>query len=313
MRKVLFYGMMFLGTSIALSQVAVGTTTPSDAAALHVEASQSNSIGIGGFLMPVVTEAEQLLIPVSTTDATDDGMMVFVSDPGTGKHCWDIYDGVAHTWRSINCFSTSSCSDILFEEDFDSYVDGTGVTGASSSNGDYPSGVTQWTLTSFSAFGSTTPALPGTLADANDYALVESGELRFRDLNGTFRLETQSINISGYSSIQISVNVRGTGDFEYDVLDHTDDFNCGETNSDYFDLEYSIDGGAYVEVSNFNSLGTVNHTIVFDETFASDGSLVNLTADLTGLSASNLIIRLRLQNWANNESIYIDDLIVRCQ
>ncbi len=310
---MLIYGLFLLGTTSVLSQIGVGTTTPSNAAALHVEASQSNSIGVGGFLMPVVTEAEQALIPVSTSDDRDDGMMVFVSDPGTGKHCWDIYDGVDHVWRSINCFSTASCSDVLFEEDFNSYANGTGVTGASSSNGDYPSGVSQWTLTSFSSYGSSTPALPGTLADANDYALVESGELRFRDLNGVFRLETQSINISGYTDVQISLNVRGAGNFEYDISDHSSDFDCGETNSDYLDLEYSIDGGAYVEVPNFSSLGTVNHTIVFDETFASDGSLVNLMADISGLSASTLVVRVRLQNWANTESIFIDDLIVRCR
>ena len=76
----------------------------------------------------------------------------------------------------------------MYRENFNLYQENTGVTGVSSVNGDYPSGVTKWTLTSFQYFGSDVPNLPGMLVDVDDYALVKSGELSFRDTNGAFRL-----------------------------------------------------------------------------------------------------------------------------
>ena len=262
--------------------------------------------------MPVVTEAQQASIPVSTADASDDGLMVYVSDPITGKHCWDIYDGVQHQWRSISCQTVASCSDILYEEDFNSYAENSGVTGASSANGDYPASVTKWTLTSFDSFGSTTPALPGTLVDASDYGLVTGGALEMRDTNGVFQFETTTIDITGYTDIVIGFDVSGRGDFEYDTTAHSGDYNCGFDNSDYLDIEYSIDGGAFVEVPSFSLVGTPNHTFVFDETFASDGSLVNFSTTLTGLTGTDLVIRIRAQNWAGSEYILVDNIVVRC-
>lgn len=262
--------------------------------------------------MPVVTEAQQASIPVSTADASDDGLMVYVSDPITGKHCWDIYDGVQHQWRSISCQTVAGCSDILYEEDFNSYAENSGVTGASSANGDYPASVTKWTLTSFDSFGSTTPALPGTLVDASDYGLVTGGALEMRDTNGVFQFETTTIDITGYTDIVIGFDVSGRGDFEYDTTAHSGDYNCGFDNSDYLDIEYSIDGGAFVEVPSFSLVGTPNHTFVFDETFASDGSLVNFSTTLTGLTGTDLVIRIRAQNWAGSEYILVDNIVVRC-
>jgi hypothetical protein len=296
----------------AFGQVAIGTTVPNTAAVLHLESQNLKTLNYGGFLMPVVTEAQQASIPVSTADASDDGLMVYVSDPITGKHCWDIYDGVQHLWRSISCQTVASCSDILYEEDFNSYAENSGVTGASSANGDYPASVTKWTLTSFDSFGSTTPALPGTLVDASDYGLVTGGALEMRDTNGVFQFETTTIDITGYTDIVIGFDVSGRGDFEYDTTAHSGDYNCGFDNSDYLDIEYSIDGGAFVEVPSFSLVGTPNHTFVFDETFASDGSLVNFSTTLTGLTGTDLVIRIRAQNWAGSEYILVDNIVVRC-
>lgn len=299
---------LFIFCSNILAQVAINETSPSSAAALYLEAQKIPTTNFGGFLMPVVTEAQQSDIPVSTIDSSDDGLMVYVSDPGTGKRCWDIYDGVEHIWRSINCQNNTCSGDILYEEDFDSYIENTGVTGASSSNGNYPSGVTKWTLTSFDSFGSSTPALPGTLepGEINDYALVKSGEIAFRDTNGVFLFETQSVDISGYTDIEISMDVRETGDMEYDSSKHSDDFNCGFELNDYVDVEYSTDGGnSFNEVSNFSGYGNSNHTIANDFT----GTVSFITS---GLSGSTLILRIRIQNWADDEIFYIDNIVVKC-
>ena len=88
-------------SSLVISQVAIGTDVLNNAAALHLETAKYNVLKVGGFLMPVVSEPEQASIPVS---ATDDGLMVFVSDSVTGKWCWEIYDATASIWRSVRCW-----------------------------------------------------------------------------------------------------------------------------------------------------------------------------------------------------------------
>jgi len=303
-RKYIFIVFLIL-TFSSVAQVGINTLTVSDAAALQVNAQRIPTINYGGFLMPVVTEAQQASIPVSTSNNSDDGLMVYVSDPITGKHCWDIYDGEDHIWRSINCQGVTCSSTVLFEEDFNSYSNDTGVSGASSSNGDYPSGVTKWTLTSFQSFGNNTPNLPGTLLNDEDYALVKSGKLEFRDTNGALQFESQQINISGYSDILISMEISESGTLEYVPL-HVDDFDCGEDESDYVDIEYSTNGGStFTEVSNYLSNGTVNHTLA-------DDLLGTVAFSLSGISGTSLVIRVRLQNWADDEYYYLDNILVKC-
>tara|TARA_R110000787_G_scaffold108621_2_gene217038 strand:- start:21573 stop:22502 length:930 start_codon:yes stop_codon:yes gene_type:complete len=299
--------LLFLIVSVNLnSQVSINEPSPSTATVLYLEAQNLPTASFGGFLMPIVTETQQALIPVSIINNSDDGLMVFVSDFVTGKHCWDIYDGVEHVWRSINCQNKTCSNTILYEENFNSYIEDTGVTGASSVNGNYPSGVTKWTLTSFDSFGSSTPALPGTLLNANDYALVKSGELVIRDSNGIIRFESTSIDISGYTDIEISMEVRGTGNMEYDATKHSDDFNCGNTLNDYVDIEYSTDGGNnYTEAPDFSSYGNSNHTIADDI-----AGVVNFSTN--GISGATLILRIRIQNWEDTELFYIDNIVLKC-
>ena len=192
----------------------------------------------------------------------------------------------------------------MYRENFNLYQENTGVTGVSSVNGDYPSGVTKWTLTSFQSFGSDVPNLPGMLVDVDDYALVKSGELSFRDTNGAFRLETQKIDISGYADIKISIDVRTSENLENET-NHITDFDCS-SDADYVDIEYSTDGGlSYVEISNFSGLGTVNHTL-------SGNLLGTVNFSVSGINGATLIVRVRLQNWGNNEYYFIDNLVVQC-
>jgi len=305
MNKIALVILFFFGGNL-FSQVAINEISPSSAAALYLEAQKIPSTNFGGFKLPTVTEAQQALIPVSTVDSSDDGLMVYVSDGSTNKYCWDIYDGVNHIWRSINCHNKPCTGDVLYQENFSTYVENTGVSGANIANGNYPSGVTKWTLTSFQMFGNSVPALPGTLLNANDYALVQNGELVFRDTNGVLRFESKLIDISGYSNIQISMDVRETGPLEYDASKHSSDFNCGDTLNDYVDIEYSTDGGnSYTEVPNFLGNGNSNHTIANDLS-----GTVNFT--VSGISGTSLKLRIRVQNWADNEIFYIDNIIIQC-
>jgi len=290
-------------------QVAINSSSPSTAAALQIDAQKLPTTNFGGFLMPIVTEAQQALIPVSTIDTSDDGLMVFVSDPGTGKQCWEIFDAVQQVWRSIFCLDEKVCNAVLYSENFESYAEDSGITGASATNGDYPASVTKWTLSSYSDSprdGST--SLPGSLVNADDYALVKSGELEMHDTNGPLLFQTESIDITGYSSITISCEIFETGLLEYLPASHTDDFNCGDdTNgSDYVDMEYSTDGGAtYTEVPNFMGLGNSDHTL-------SDNLSGRVFFSVTGITGTSLIFRIRFQNWANDEYFFLDNIQVKC-
>ncbi|HET8887085.1 MAG TPA: hypothetical protein VFM70_12120 [Salinimicrobium sp.] len=308
MKKLHFLVLILLAANVSFAQVAVNTTEPSPASVLHLEAQQYASINYGGFLMPVVTEAQQAAIPVSTTDDRDDGLMVYVSDPGTGKQCWDIYDSYFDVWRSISC--ANICDDVLYTENFNSYAENTGIDGTDSFLGDYP--VSKWTVSSYSPTLDGTLDQFGTLLNDQDYAKVVNGQLDFRDVDGPVLFQTKAIDISGYSSVGIAFDFEATGGMEYSNTDHNNgsngDFTCGEESkgNDYLDIEVSTDGGStYTEVPNYLGMGSTNHTITFED----DASL---TINLTGYSGTTMIVRLRLQNWAGAEHYYLDNLTVFC-
>lgn len=101
--KVLLSIISFLCVVVVSAQVSINTLTPSTSAMLHLEAQNFETITFGGYLMPVVTNDQQLAIPVSTSDARDEGLMVYVSDDRIQKYCWDVYDSTSNVWRSINC------------------------------------------------------------------------------------------------------------------------------------------------------------------------------------------------------------------
>lgn len=100
MKKAICVVVFSLFVGHVFSQVSIGTTSPSSAAVLYLKTANIGSVKVGGFLLPVVTEKQQDLIPVKDLD---DGLMVFVKDESTGKWCLDIYDAKQEVWRSIQC------------------------------------------------------------------------------------------------------------------------------------------------------------------------------------------------------------------
>ena len=280
------------------AQVGIRTVDPSSAAVLHLEAANYNSAKVGGFLMPIVTEAEQALIPVA---AADDGLMVFVSDPITGKWCWDIYDAQSLLWKSINCVSRSvACTGTtIYLEDFNSYTLHTGRDRRTDS-GDYPGGVT-WTIDDSAA------NTPVPTAQDNDYAYTNAaGQFELNNTDGAILLTTQSIDISGFSTICFSVEIDAAGDLEYDHSDHANDHD--NNMNDYVNVEYSIDGGAWTLIADYGGNGTVNHTLV--PPTPADGSFPTGTVFQSGLNGSTLRIRITSNTWASDEKFFYDNIIV---
>jgi len=274
------------------AQVGVGTTSPSSAAVLHLATAEYTTTKVGGFLMPVVTEAEQASIPVGVND---DGLMVFVSDSGTGKWCWDIYDALQTTWRSINCDGIA-CDTQIYLEDFSGYTLNTGRDKRTNS-GDYPGGVT-WTIDD---------SMANSGNQDDDYAYTNTiGQFELNNTDGPVTITTQSVDISGYATICFSVDIDASGDLEYDPAAHlTDDTN---NTNDYVDVEYSIDGGAWILVANYGGNGTVNHTLVAPN--PQNGTFPTGQVSVSGLSGIGLRIRMTSSTWAADEYFYYDNIFV---
>lgn len=109
MKKIAFLLLFFSGFLSA--QVGINTTSPSPASVLHLE-SLNGSGTHGGFMPPVVDLTERALIPVT---ATDDGMMIYLSD-GTTR-CVQIYNANDTAWVDMYCMPIPGPAS--FTQDFD--------------------------------------------------------------------------------------------------------------------------------------------------------------------------------------------------
>ena len=121
-----------------------------------------------------------------------------------------------------------------------------------------------------------------TLATYKSHFWVSSGDLEARDTNGNEQIfETENIDISSYVNVNIDINVSQTGIAE---------------NTDYINSYYVLDGGA-------------------ETLFATNGQLnanfVSQTVSQTGLNGSTLKIVLRVNNSAQTEFHYINNILVQ--
>ena len=208
-------------------------------------------------------------------------------DPGaatTVKIRINMYNNGSNERFEIDDISVERNATALWSENFDSYPDNygyVGISGLSPANldsGDYPGGVTKWTLTPSAGF-----------ANQLDYTAVVSSVLRFNDIDNAVTFETENINISGTSDLVYSLDVS---------------FGNSYDGGEYLDIYYSIDGGA-----TFVKEGAGTHT--YEATVnITDDSTVNFSKTLSGLSATDFRIRIVAFSEANNEDFVIDNLKV---
>lgn len=179
----------------------------------------------------------------------------------------------------------------IWTEDFDSYSENTGIEGDGSGGitniGDYPGSVTKWTLdpTNSSLFNNT------------DWAKTIGGVFSFRDTDGSGGViwESESIDISsatGSVSFQLTAS-NNSGGFE---------------TADFYDVYYSIDGGSFMLIQNWNSLGNATHTILGKISGVDWNSVETILQ--SGLSGSTLQIRVQALNNAATEQFFLDDILV---
>ncbi len=110
---------------------------------------------------------------------------------------------------------------------------------------------------------------------------------------------SQTIDISGYCDVSISVDVSGIGTFECDAP-AAPIFGCDgvtDNSHDQVVIEYALDGGSWTLFPNgyicgANGWGTIS---------------------VSGLNGNSLQIRIRLATKANGESYFFDNIIVEGQ
>lgn len=161
----------------------------------------------------------------------------------------------------------------LWSEDFESYADDSGYKDAITS-GDYPGSVTKWTLDVSAA----------SLTAGTDWFMVNtiSGNNLFetRDTDGECIWTSESITITDYTEVAISVAISETGSLDA---------------NDYIKLYYKIDGGA-------ETLFSTNGSNVDDFTA--------LTASQSGLSGSTLQIIIKSSSDKGTHRVRFDDVTV---
>ncbi len=190
----------------------------------------------------------------------------------------------------------------IWLDDFDGYPDGT--TSASNNNVANPD--PDWVTGGCVA-----------CIDTADWWEIRSGTLEARDVNEVVFFQTEEIDISGFSNIRLSLDISESGDHEgpYFGLDACAD----QTNEDYVNVLYRIDGGSWNLVKNFlnwcglyDSCGS--HTLYGDDGINSGDCRDNDTdwgsalVVQTGLMGNTLDLRLETINSSDTELIRFDNL-----
>lgn len=194
----------------------------------------------------------------------------------------------------------------IWVEDFNSYMDGT----MAGSNRNTLNPAADWVS-------------GGCIACADsidDWWEVRSGVMEARDLNELSFLQTEVVDISGYSNVQFFVDVLESGDLEGPYFG-TDDC-LDQTNEDFVNVSYRIDGGPWILIPNYlNWCGLyascANHTLFGDDGGVSgdcrntDVDWESVTVWQTGLQGNTLEIKLETINSSDEEFIIFDNITIQ--
>ncbi|HDP97788.1 MAG TPA: T9SS type A sorting domain-containing protein [bacterium] len=141
----------------------------------------------------------------------------------------------------------------------------------------YPDGTTQ---------GSGTPPkwtvdISNCSFDGDDHFEVRSNQMQGNDLDGEAVWISESIDISGYPNVSISVDVSEVG---------------GHESSDYVRLYYQLDGGSET---------------MFETNGDNSGDFTSVVASQANLNGSSLVIVIKAKNNANLEFLRFDNVNVQ--
>ena len=125
------------------------------------------------------------------------------------------------------------------------------------------------------------------LTATSDWFKVNNGKFEGRDLDGAAMWLSEAIDISSFSDVSLSVNAAENGNHE---------------GTDFLDVAYAIDGGAFVTVENWQGKGSASNTLIDD--FTSE----TVTAAIA--AGNSLVIRISMKNNASSEYITFDNVMV---
>ena len=163
-----------------------------------------------------------------------------------------------------------------------------------------------WSLSPWS-LDNTTGSLPG--RDIDDYFYTTGGSLQTIDLDHEVYWESPLLNISSAGTVSLNVDLSWIG-FDNDVLANSCISGPYGTNAtlDVIKVMYSINGGAYVMVSN--KVGGAACATIGYANGQGTGINGNTTVNQAGLSGNTLRIRVIVNTNANAELVTIDNVSV---
>ena len=178
----------------------------------------------------------------------------------------------------------------IWSEDF-TYANGT-VTGA---NNNTANPAADWTSSCATCLTS-------------DWFEVQNNMMEGRDTNGPAELTTEVIDISSYpNGVEFSVDLSQSGSME-----GCSGVSCGFNCLDWIKIEYSVDGGAFVEATHANG-GSCPGATSAPGNFVTMGDFVAFTFTQCPILGNSLQIRLSCQNWAASEYHRFDNLVVQAE
>ncbi|MGL1959130.1 MAG: ExeM/NucH family extracellular endonuclease [Colwellia sp.] len=121
----------------------------------------------------------------------------------------------------------------------------------------------------------------------SDWFKVTNNAMEARDVDGQVDWLSETIDIQDKSNVNISLLATEQGDHEP---------------NDYWDLAYSVDGGEFITVVNWQGQGDTTHTLIDDFTRS--------TIIQSIPQASSLQIKVSMQNGASKEYLRLDDVVV---
>ena len=165
-------------------------------------------------------------------------------------------------------------ADEIWSENFDAAsIDGKGAV----FNQVDLAGVTKWSVDVSSA----------ALTATSDWFKVKGGKFEGRDLDGPAVWQSEAIDISGFSTVNLAVNAAENGNHE---------------GTDFLDVAYAIDGGDFITVANWQGKGSAAHTLVDDFTSATVSAAI--------ATGNSLVVRISMKNNAGSEYITFDNVLV---
>ncbi|EJF53453.1 hypothetical protein SapgrDRAFT_1749 [Saprospira grandis DSM 2844] len=184
-------------------------------------------------------------------------------------------------------FPFFASAQIVWQENFDAYIDGTTV----GDNANVSNTASDWQT-----------SCP-TCANASDYLAVQSGLLECRDPNGPATWTSELIDLSSYPGpFSFSMDFTETGSLE------GCDPGCGVSCVDWIRLEVSLDGGAFVSLTSPNG-GTCNNVAAGGD-FLLIGEFGSYSYQAACFTASSIQLRVSFQNWASSEYMSMDNVVI---